>query len=131
MFCDHDLNLLGARRRNFTIARVVAVAIFLAAPAAHLAAKAKAKHSSVDPAASDPGQNLSRELKGSLDTRPGQRLRLSTDLGTVHIHTTSGSTVDYRVVLETDASSDGASELLKQFTMTTRATPDGVTIHGD
>ena len=127
MFCDHERFRAGVSEGRTIVARLSAIALFVAIPAASVAtAKAKAKHSSTDPA-----QHLTRELKGSLATHPGAHLRLSTDLGTIHIHTTSKENVDYRVSLETDAATDGAVDLLKQFTLAAHETSDGATLRGD
>lgn len=120
-----------ATKRRFAPARllVLFVAALLATVAASaLWAKPKAK---AKPIATNAGPRLKRELTGSLSTRDGQRLHLVTDLGNIHIHSGNSDKVDYRVLLETDASAAGAQELLKQFTLLARETPEGVLLRGD
>jgi DUF4097 and DUF4098 domain-containing protein YvlB len=65
-------------------------------------------------------------LTGSVPTHQGDRIRLSTDLGNVVVHTQDADRVDYRVHLEADASQKDAQQLLKGFSISSRVTSDGV-----
>lgn len=76
------------------------------------------------------GPRLTSELKGSVPTRDGQRLRLTTDLGNVVIHTRNSERVDYRIQLEADASQKDAKQLLKNFHVSGHPTPEGVSLKG-
>ncbi len=73
---------------------------------------------------------LSSELAGSVPVRQGEHLRLSTDLGNIVIHTQSSNKLSYRVHLETDASQNNARQLLKNFALSARRTPNGVHLTG-
>ena len=80
--------------------------------------------------ASSPKQNsaphLSADLTGSVPTRPGERIRLSTELGSIVVHTQDADKVDYKIHLETDASQKDAQKLLKSFAISEHDTPDGL-----
>ncbi|HUA00642.1 MAG TPA: DUF4097 family beta strand repeat-containing protein [Candidatus Aquilonibacter sp.] len=74
----------------------------------------------------DSGPHLTSDLTGSVPTKPGERVRLSTELGNIVVHTQDAEKVDYRIHLETDASQHDAQQLLKSFSISSRETPDGV-----
>jgi hypothetical protein len=76
------------------------------------------------------GPRLTSELKGSVPTRDRQRLRLTTDLGNVVIHTRNSESVDYHIHLETDASQKDAKQLLRNFHVSGHRTPEGVSLKG-
>ena len=63
---------------------------------------------------------LTRDLTGSVPAHDGERIHLSTDLGSIVVHAGSSDKVDYRVHLEADASQKDAEELLKGFSITAR-----------
>src|ERR1700741_687843 len=68
------------------------------------------------------GPRVTSQLRGSVPTKPGQRLHLAIDLGNVVIHTQETNQVDYRVSLEADSSQKDAKLLLKSFSMNARQT---------
>ena len=98
--------------------------IFIPAPAA---ATGEAQPEKKQPSS---GPRLTAQLAGSVTTRDGARLHLITDLGNIVIRTRNSGRVDYSVNLETDASQKGAKELLKDFAVSGRETPEGVIIRG-
>ncbi|HVB59488.1 MAG TPA: DUF4097 family beta strand repeat-containing protein [Candidatus Acidoferrales bacterium] len=73
---------------------------------------------------------LTAQLAGSIPTHDGQRLHLVSELGNVIIHTQDSGKVDYHVRLEADASQKNARQLLKDFNISARETPDGVHLKG-
>jgi len=91
-----------------------------------LAGAASARHQNNSPNSRDSGPRLNQDLTGSVPTHQGDRIRLSTDLGNVVVHTQNPDRVDYRVHLEADASQKDAQQLLKGFSISSRATSDGV-----
>jgi hypothetical protein len=105
---------------------VVLLAMFCAVIGQPLAAKHRAK-----PESTDPGSKLTREIKGSLPARDGQRLRLVTELGNVRIHTGNSENVEYRITLGTDTNDPDSQKLLKDFNLTARLAPDGVVLRGE
>jgi hypothetical protein len=76
------------------------------------------------------GHRISTQLKGSVSTRNGLRLKLATELGNVHVRTQEANQVDYKVSLETDSSEPDANELLRRFRVTSRVLSDGVLLKG-
>jgi DUF4097 and DUF4098 domain-containing protein YvlB len=72
------------------------------------------------------GPPLTQDLTGSVPTHDGERVHLSTDLGSIVIHAQDGDKVDYHIHLETDSSRKDAQVLLKSFTVTAREKSDGV-----
>jgi DUF4097 and DUF4098 domain-containing protein YvlB len=73
---------------------------------------------------------ISAQINGEVSTHEGLRLKLGTDLGTVRIHVHDTEVVDYKVELNTDSSEPHAQDLLKQFTVYSRATGEGVFMKG-
>jgi len=106
--------------RGFSVALVTATLLCASAPAA----KDKAKNRDTS------GPRLTAELQGSIATRDGLRLHLTTDLGNVVIRTRNSGKVDYHVHLETDASQKDAKLLLSKFTVSGTEASDGVLIRG-
>jgi hypothetical protein len=78
----------------------------------------------------DSGPRVSQELYGTLATRDGQRLHLSTDLGNVVIHTQNTGKLTYHAHLEADALQKDAKQLLKSFAVIAHETPEGVSFRG-
>ncbi|HEV2490039.1 MAG TPA: DUF4097 family beta strand repeat-containing protein [Candidatus Acidoferrales bacterium] len=74
--------------------------------------------------------HVTADKTGQLTTRSGLRLHLITDIGNVKIKTQDSETVDYHVHLETEASGSEAKEMLENFVVATRNTPDGVILSG-
>jgi len=91
-----------------------------------LAARRPARHA----ASSGEDRRLVEEKTGALTTRDGLRLRLVTDLGNVHIRTGNSGQVSYRVRIETDSGERDARNLLGQFVVMARNTPEGVLVTG-
>lgn len=91
-----------------------------------LAGAAWARHGIASSPSRDSGPHLASDLTGSVPTRPGERIRLSTELGSIVIHTQNADKVDYKIHLETDASQKDAQELLKSFVISSRETSDGL-----
>jgi DUF4097 and DUF4098 domain-containing protein YvlB len=87
---------------------------------------AKKRHEDPSPK----GRTITRDLSGSVSSRDGLRLRLTTELGNVQIHTQDANEVDYKVHLETDTSDPDAQGLLNDFTVSGRAVADGVLLKG-
>jgi len=93
-----------------------------------LTATASAHRKPVDPAGASSGPRLTQDLTGSVPTQEGDRVRLSTELGSIVIRTHDADKVDYRIHLETDRSQKDAPQLLKSFTVSVRQKPDGVSL---
>lgn len=74
---------------------------------------------------------LTQDLTGSVPTHEGERVRLSTELGSVLIQTQDADRVDYRIHLESDASEKDARQLLKSFTVSVNPTRDGVALEAE
>jgi DUF4097 and DUF4098 domain-containing protein YvlB len=90
---------------------------------------ASAHHKNVESGGASSGPRLTQDLTGSVPTHDGERVRLSTELGSIVIHTQDADKVDYRIHLETDGSQKGAQELLKSFTVSVKQTQDGVLLN--
>lgn len=85
------------------------------------------------PVPAEPGTRTSIDRSGMLQTRDGQALRLTTDLGSVHVVTLgpgASPVVRYTVHIETDARSSVARSLLDRYSLTTKTTSSGVEISG-
>jgi TonB family protein len=87
-----------------------------------------------DPALpAEPGPRASVDRSGTLPTRDGQTLHLSTDVGSVRIVALEPGAplaVRYTVHIETDARAPLAQSLLDHYSLTARATATGVEIIG-
>ena len=104
-------------REGFPVACFAA----LLAAALLLAGAAWARHrNNSSPNSHDSGPRLTRDLTGSIPAHDGERIHLSTDLGSVVVRAQNADKVDYLVHLEADASQKDAEELLKGFTITAR-----------
>jgi len=116
--------LSSAREKSpvkFLGASLLAV-VFLAGGAA------EARHHFTAANAQPSGPRLTSELTGSVAMRQGDRVHLSTDLGSIVVHNQNSGKVDYRVHLEADATQKDATELLKSFTISSRPSADGVVL---
>jgi TonB family protein len=85
------------------------------------------------PVPSDPGPRASVDRSGTLQTRDGLTLRLTTDVGSVHIVVLAPNAppvVRYTAHIETDARAPLAQSLLDRYSLTVRATSYGVEIVG-
>jgi TonB family protein len=87
-----------------------------------------------DPALpAEPGPRASVDRSGTLPTRDGQTLHLTTDVGSVRIVALDPGApraVRYTVHIETDARAPLAESLLDHYSLTARATATGVEIIG-
>lgn len=77
-----------------------------------------------------PSPRVKRELAGAVNTRAGERLLLSTDLGSIQIRTRDTDRVEYHAVLSTDATKPDAQEILQQFTLVARPEAGRVILRG-
>src|SRR5580692_11576701 len=85
------------------------------------------------PVPGDPGPRASVDRSGTLQTRDGLTLRLTTDVGSVHIVVLAPNAppvVRYTAHIETDARAPLAQNLLERYSLTARATASGVEIIG-
>jgi len=90
-------------------------------------------HTVDPPAASDPSPRSSVERSGTLQTGNGLTLRLTADVGSVHIVALDPGAppvVRYTAHIETDARAPLAQNLLERYSLTARATASGVEIVG-
>jgi len=81
----------------------------------------------------EPGPRASVDRSGTLQTRDGQTLHLTTDVGSVRIvalEPGAPPAVRYTVHIETDARAPLAESLLEHYSLTARATATGVEIIG-
>jgi TonB family protein len=81
----------------------------------------------------EPGPRASVDRSGTLGTRDGQTLHLTTDVGSVRIvalEPGAPPAVRYSVHIETDARAPLAQNLLDHYSLTARATATGVEIIG-
>ena len=121
----------STRRRSARTAGTGLLAAALAAtPLGIGMARAGHKNSGGGPS-SDAGPRLTQDLSGSVPTRDGERVRLSTELGSIVVHLHDSEKVDYRIHLEIDGSEKGAEELLKSFTVSVREKSDGVALSAE
>ena len=77
--------------------------------------------------------HISADRNGALPTNDGLTLRLSTDLGSVHIspiENGAAPVVRYVVHIETDAKEPAAKRLLDAYVLKAKSTPGGVEIVG-
>jgi TonB family protein len=85
------------------------------------------------PAPPDPGPRTATDRSGTLQTRDGLTLRLTTDLGPVRIvalEPGAPPVVRYTAHIETDARAPLAQSLLDRYSLTAKTTPFGVEIVG-
>jgi TonB family protein len=101
---------------------------------------ARGAHSASDPdpgqpgMPSDPGIRVGVDRSGSLPTKDGLTLHLTTDLGNVRVVTLepgSPAGVHYTVHIETDAHAPLAQSLLDRYALGARTTANGVEISGN
>ena len=73
---------------------------------------------------------VSGERAGQVATRDGLQLTLTADTGNVQVSSDAVGAVRYQVRIEADANDPAAQELCKEFVLTARGTPQGVTLVG-
>ena len=89
---------------------------------------------SVNPAPTNPPEALPEvyvEKSGAIPAKEGTRLRVNAEPGNVHIYTDGSSQISYRVRVEADAREPGAQDIVRQFAVTMRETPNGVILDGN
>ncbi|HZS72687.1 MAG TPA: TonB family protein [Candidatus Acidoferrum sp.] len=81
----------------------------------------------------NPGPHLATERTGTIESREGQTLHLTTDLGSVRIVDAErgARSVQYRVHIETDARGAFGRRLLDAYSLSAKATSRGVEISGN
>jgi len=92
---------------------------------------ASARHKKAEAGSADSGPHLTQDLTGSVPTHDGERVRLSTELGSIVVRTHDTDKVDYRIHLETDGSEKDAEQLLKSFTVSVNQKSDGVSLNAE
>ena len=107
--------------------QAVMITVLVAVPAAEARPLPKAKPAPKDPASAP---RIKREISGAVNTRAGERLVLSTDLGCIQVHTRDTDRVEYHAVLSTDASKPDAQEILEQFNLVARPEAGRVVLRG-
>jgi len=108
---------------GITSTAIAAILLFLGVASAH--------HRNVDAGGSTSAPRFTQDLTGSVPTHDGERVRLSTELGSIAIHEQDTDKLDYRIHLETDGSQKGAQQLLKSFAVSVKQTPDGVSLRAE
>ena len=73
---------------------------------------------------------VSGERAGQVVTRDGLKLMLTADTGNVQVSSDAVGAVRYQVRIEADANDPAAQGLCKEFVLTARGTPQGVTLVG-
>ena len=99
----------SAWRKAIPLVLALGAVAWIVAPARISAVRAQA------PAPSTARPSL--DMTGSVPAHDGGHLRLTTDLGSVAIHTHDGASVDYSVHLETDPATKDAARVLKSYQM--------------
>jgi hypothetical protein len=124
------VNKRGDFRRNGGTRRAVQavmITVLLATTATQARPVPKGKPATKEPASTP---RVNREISGAVNTRAGERLVLSTDLGCIQIHTRDTDRVEYHAVLSTDASKPDAQEVLQHFNLVARPEVGRVIIRG-
>ncbi len=122
---------MATRIPSRSFAWLAAAALILPAAWAQESAPAPARRAARAPkAAAAEVPRLTEQRNGTLPTRDGQRLRLNTDLGNVHVLTGATGQVTYTVRIETDSREPDAERLLKQYSLSVRGTPGGMVMTG-
>jgi len=79
---------------------------------------------------SDDAPRVSVVKSGTLPTKDGLCLRISTDLGDLHILTDASQEVSYRVTLESESHDPNAENMLREFSLVAQKIPAGISIDG-
>jgi len=85
------------------------------------------------PSANAPAASKARvsgERAGQVATRDGLKLTLTADTGNVQVSSDAVGAVRYQVRIEADGNDPAAQGLCKEFVLTARGTPQGVTLVG-
>jgi DUF4097 and DUF4098 domain-containing protein YvlB len=110
------------RRRWRWLSLAVAGSLLLGVAAPGKAGTGKRQHHG--------GRGTSIEKTCTAATRPGLRLHLVTDIGSVKIRTQNTSQVETRVHIETDSNDSEAQRFREQFAIGCHNGSDGVTVRG-
>jgi hypothetical protein len=70
------------------------------------------------------------DFSGSVASRDAARLHMTTELGSIVVHTHDTASVDYKVHIETDSGVKDSDRLMKSFTLHGQPVEDGVWMHG-
>ena len=130
---DSILEPLWSASRCFAPAALLLAFSAAVAPVQVAAANRPGAQPHDPPAPSQPGARTSVERSGTLETRNGLSLHLTTDLGSVRIVPLAPGAapeVRYTVRVETDARAPLAQRLLESYSLTAKATYAGVEILG-
>ena len=121
------------QRRNNIRKPIPLILIASLAAVLFAAASASARHQRPSPDSAQSDNRLTSDLNGTIAVHEGDHIKVKTDLGNIAINTrnTSDDTLSYRVHLETDGRQKDAKQLLKSFTITARATSDGVLLKAE
>jgi DUF4097 and DUF4098 domain-containing protein YvlB len=116
----------GLMKRQFQTRWIPgALAVCLLLPSAMFARR---KFKSLEPGSTP--RRLVGEKTGAFATREGQRLRLVTDLGDVHIQTNESNEVSYHVRVESDEKNASTEKWANAFLVTARSGTEGVFLRG-
>jgi DUF4097 and DUF4098 domain-containing protein YvlB len=121
---------VGSAERQRVELRALWCALFVAALCAGLLTPGPAFADGAGKPQSTPAPRVTSDLRGTVVTRDGQRVRLNFDLGNVIVKTQNSGKIDYTVHLEADGSAKDANHLLKAFLVTARQDADGVLMRG-
>jgi TonB family protein len=78
----------------------------------------------------DDAPRVSAVKTGRLPTKDGLCLRISTDVGDLHILTDASQEVAYRVTLESESHDSNTENILREFSVAARKIPTGISIEG-
>lgn len=117
-------------RGSFVARLVIAESFFLFAMAGPVLSENKAAQDRVTTSSAGARSRLTSKVSGSIPARDGQSLHLATNLGNIVIHSQDAEEVNYQVDLETSATQKDPRELLKDFSVLARKTPEGVSLKG-
>ncbi len=120
---------------RFACAGVISLLLGAAFAPARISFASAAEPAGVEPTKpGDPSApRVSADRNGSLPTKDGLTLRLTTDLGSVRIISLepgAAPVVRYTVHIETDARSPVAERMLDRYALTAKTTSEGVEING-
>src|ERR1700722_2651518 len=121
------------QRRNNLRQRIHLILFASLAAVLFAAVSASARHERSSPDSAQSDNRLTSDLNGTIAVHEGDHIKVRTDLGNIAINTrnTSDDTLSYRMHLETDGRQRDAKQLLKSFTITARATSDGVLLKAE
>jgi len=117
----------GPDRGSFRVIRLAAFALSLSG----LSALAAGSHSAAANWRGDSGaRRVVSEQNGILAIRDGDRVRVSLEMGDVHVRTQASGSVEYRLRVETPEGAKGREPSAPPFHLTARSGRDGAVITG-